>query len=227
MNKSTTLGFYVRNHEAMDAIFDCEVESRALFTASAREQGLKEDLLNVVLENWETMTWITGQLEKDVAQFEVCIRDGLRLGLKNAACVKPTRKPYWGGRIRITHTDGRTARTLHDAELGWTFGSRNQSVLIRPWIWARGGRATEQTIIELMQKWMPSLKPVKAEVLGEGWVSGTVVLAQINCGLGRYLGKPIDGIDTELLGEDVLAAFHWINKARINKILRLGLKRKL
>lgn len=228
MNSSIAFGFYVRHWEAVDAIWNCEMGSEEEFDDSAKQNGLTDELLAAVQKNLNASRELVEQLEKDLEQFSKEIDDRIRKKIGKYTTIISGRPDCWGGRLKFTHKDGRTAKTLHDAELGWSLGTSEGKVYLRPWLWAKGGRATEEAIVALLSKWQANPELKTSRQMGEGWShSGTVALGRIGCAEPCYRGKKLsDGLNTELIAEDMLKMFAWISQDRINRILSLGFKGK-
>ncbi len=221
MDKSVALGFYVRYPNAVDAILECETDTKEAFKESALRSGLPNDLIKVALEQWNTIVALEEELENDRKKFEAKIRDGVLKRLKNKAKWESKSNAWWGWKVKVQLTDGREARPYSPALLGWRFGTYGQKVYVNPWVWARGGRATEKRIQEWLKKWASGLTPKTAESLK--WDSGTVMLAEFDC--GDYVDEPAGSLDVRRLADDVVGAFAWMTKVRIERILKLGKRR--
>lgn len=224
MKSSLSMGFYAIHPEAVDTIgeaFGWDLpKEKASFKKGAKEARVPSELLDVAVKNWPAIVELYASLEADRKVFENGLRDDLKaIVQKNGVSViKGTRDPWYGGRVKFQLQDGRSAKAYEHATLGWDFETYGQSVLIQPWVWAKG-RASETAISEMIEKSRSgNIYPKVGQLLG--WSAGNVSLGEFRC--ETFLEDGALRIDD--LRDRVLSCFRWVTPKRLERLATMGKK---
>lgn len=219
MDNSRALAFYVRHPEAVDALYECSTRSKSAFKDSANKSNLPGELIEVTLKRWNTWIAIERCLEQDRAKFEGELLDQLSERLNKIVKVMKKSTPEWGGELTFRQKNGGKAPDRAPASVGWDFGTYGEEVLLRPWVWARGGRVAEKRILGLLTEWAGE-NPNRKMAADLDWDTGSVMVDEIR--LSCYLSKSNETLDVDRLTEDFMTKFDWVDKNRMESIIALA-----
>lgn len=209
LGTSSALGFYSKHCKLLDDIWIGETTYLPEEHELDRHFGNPE-LTRTVEENRETLEKICETVENDVARVDASVRMQLLSKLQSFASVTSKGRLNWGSHIWIQHR--RCRDKLVGLQVGWHWESEEAGVVIRSWLWSKGGavkgRAAtaflrERGVSDAIQEKQPGA--ARATV----YFGQTSVVAN-----GGFL------VDLDRLVAAVLSSFEWMNQERVESLLQ-------
>lgn len=209
LGSSSALGFYSKHCKFLDGLWIGETSYLPEEQELDRHFGNPE-LTRTVEENRETLEKIYETVENDVARVDAAVKRQLLSKLQSFSAVTSKGRLNWGSHIWIQHLLRR--KKLLGLQVGWNWESEEAGVVIRSWLWSKGGAVSgraataflrEQGVSDAIQEQQP------------GETRATVYF-------GRTSVVSHEGflVDLDRLVAAVLSSFEWMNQERVESLLQ-------
>lgn len=217
LGTSAALGFWARHPEIVDELYELESADDYLADDETLRGALPKELAEFASSNRDLLEQIMCEGESDIGRMQDWLKAAVSKRVQEFCKVMASKTSSpWAGKVRVEHSDGRSAKALRPMEFGWSVWTESNQLSLETWIWVPSGRRIERNLFEYLKCEVPNPQALLPAERRKGYQIGVVRLSKMPMLVGDDFC-----LDLDCLASDALESFDWITRVRMNGLFEL------